>query len=198
MREDTAGLDGERVTGMIYGQKQVPNNITSELFLLTLLNFNATRDTGYYWCQLVVNNESLSPSPYGYIYSTDFALLDYTYNTRDQPLCAQNSTVMQARSNEVKCTSEYTTISPTTSDNGDADTAATDYTIQPEAISTTKASTTDKLEINVNNYCDFSRRGYPCATGITMAVAIVSIIITLTIVVGVFFCVQKFRKRQGN
>ena len=194
MREDTAGMEGERLTSVTssYRWTQVTNStIATELFLLEIRNFSATSDTGYYWCQLVVNNVSLSPSPYGYIYSSDCVLQDYVYDTRNQPLCAQNLTVFQAWSNEERCTSKYTPISPTTSDNGDANTA-TDYTIQPDAIST--ATTTDiKFD-----YCDFSRSGYPCATGITMAVAIVSIIITLIIVVGVFLCVQKFIKSQGN
>ena len=57
-------------------------------YVLGISNFN-TSDRGYYWCQIVVNNVSLSPSPYGYISSSQCTFLDVTC-TIDSPICAYN------------------------------------------------------------------------------------------------------------
>ena len=57
-------------------------------FLGISLRFNSS-DRGYYWCQMVVNNLPLSPSPYGHINDSQCPIQNVTCNI-DQPLCAQN------------------------------------------------------------------------------------------------------------
>ena len=187
MREDTAGMDGERVTGMTYRQNPRTNsNITTELFMLAIQNFNATIDTGYYWCQLVVNNVPLSPSPYGYIYSSDFTLLDYKYDTTDQPLCAQNSTVMHARSSKENCTSENTTISPATTDIGYANTIS--VITQVDEVSTITVSTSI-ITPAATGTCNFKESGYPCAIGIVAGILL--LIVTLILVLSILVLLYK-------
>ena len=185
MREDTAGMDGERVTGMTNKvNSRTSSNITTKQFMLEIRNFSATSDTGYYWCQLVVNNVSLSASPYGYIYSTNFALQDYTYNTNDQPICAQNTTsnlTMLAQSNEKNCTSDN---SSTTTDAGIAITATTQ----------TDGAHTITIKPNVENYCEFTESGYPCVIGIIAGA--LPLVITLVLLLSIL--VLLYKKKSGE
>jgi hypothetical protein len=81
---------------------------------LVISNFNSS-SKGYYWCQIVVNNVSLSPSPYGYI-STPCALQDVMCEI-DPPLCAHNMSAQyhsMAYANTSGCSLEdSSTILPT-------------------------------------------------------------------------------------
>ena len=83
-------------------------------YMLGVQRFNSS-DRGYYWCQMVVNNNiSLSPSPYGYIYSSQCTFLDVTC-TINPPLCAHNmNTRYMARKNVSRCSLEdFSSIIPT-------------------------------------------------------------------------------------
>ena len=63
-------------------------------FGLGILKFNGS-DSGYYWCQVVVNNVPLSPSPYGHLHGShdQCTFLDAIGST-EQPICAQNTSVL--------------------------------------------------------------------------------------------------------
>ena len=52
-----------------------------------MLKFNS-HDRGYYWCQMVVSNVSLSPSPYGYIRSR--CIRADTICSPNQLICGHN------------------------------------------------------------------------------------------------------------
>ena len=66
--EHTAGIEGDNIqsdTGeFIQQQININNTIITSILYITHFNVN---DRGYYWCQIVVNSVSLSPSPHGYI-----------------------------------------------------------------------------------------------------------------------------------
>ena len=65
-------------------------NLAIRQYGLGILNFNSS-DRGYYWCQMMVNNVSLSTSPYGHIYSTQCNIFDVTCTTNGVPrLCAHD------------------------------------------------------------------------------------------------------------
>ena len=65
------------------------NGTSIRQYFLGILRFNSS-DRGYYWCQMVVNNMTLSPSPYGYFNDSQCPVQNVTCNL-DQPLCAQNT-----------------------------------------------------------------------------------------------------------
>lgn len=95
--EPTAGIEGERLhhnaNPMYCTSDSV--NITIATTFLQIRGFAADH-IGYYWCQIVVNNNTfLPPSPYGYIYSPDCILRDVTCNRQHFPLCAENLTSHQ-------------------------------------------------------------------------------------------------------
>ena len=92
--EETAGINGEILIDDTKYDRGAPVNLQAATlqYGIGILRFNSS-DRGYYWCQLVVNNITLSPSPYGYIYSSQCNSLE-TMCAADPPLCAQNM-VMQ-------------------------------------------------------------------------------------------------------
>lgn len=89
-----AGVEGEYLNNMYMVMpnpaQSVDNTTTSMFSQLSITTFNNLSDSGFYWCQIVVNNVSLHPSPCGYIDTSYCTLLDVICNRRDQPLCAQN------------------------------------------------------------------------------------------------------------
>ena len=91
--EETAGIEGEVLNNENKYQqfnsdlRQVNQTFITQ-YILGILRFNSS-DRGYYWCQMVVNNVTLSPSPYGHIHS-QCTFLDVTCDI-DQPICAQNT-----------------------------------------------------------------------------------------------------------
>lgn len=125
--EPTAGIKGERLhhnTNPMYHTV----NITIATNFLEIKSFTASH-IGYYWCQIVINNNTyLPPSPYGYIYSPDCILQDVTCNRQHFPLCAHTFTSQQmahtlndgrncsledSDNNITHCDSRRTTVSPT-------------------------------------------------------------------------------------
>ena len=92
--EENAGREGEILNDVNKYQQSngdpTPVNQTfMRQYLLGILQFSSS-DRGYYWCQMVVNNVSLSPSPYGHIYGPQ-CFLRATTCIIDQFICAQNT-----------------------------------------------------------------------------------------------------------
>ena len=119
--EQIAGrIEGENIKHTdISGQTTVKtNSVTTMQYGLQIKNFSNS-DIGYYWCQMVVNNTALPPSPYGYIHSPQCSLTETTCNVRSQPLCAQNLTVglchmAMTEQNGMNCTIEAITYNEIT------------------------------------------------------------------------------------
>ena len=90
--EESAGIKGEILNDEYkYKYTEVEISINGSFirqYHLGILNFNSS-DRGYYWCQMVVNNVSLSPSPYGYINSSQCTIFENTC-TVDELICAQS------------------------------------------------------------------------------------------------------------
>jgi hypothetical protein len=92
--EETAGIEGETLNDvnkylLFYRSSTLKNQALIRQYIVGIPKFNRS-DRGYYWCQLVVNNVPLSPSPYGLINGSQCTALDAICNT-DQPICAKNS-----------------------------------------------------------------------------------------------------------
>ena len=94
--EETAGIEGKILNDVNKYQQSNGNPTPVQVnqtfirqYLLGILRFNSS-DRGYYWCQIVVNDESLSPSPYGHIHRPQ-CILQNAICDIDQPICAQNS-----------------------------------------------------------------------------------------------------------
>ena len=175
--EQIAGrIEGENIKHTdISGQTTVKtNSVTTMQYGLQIKNFS-NNDIGYYWCQMVVNNTTLPPSPYGYIHSPQCSLTEMTCNIRNQPLCAQNLTLRHmavSEQNGMNCTIEAMTFS---------------------TITTAKSTIIKPNDSSAR--CDFSKDGYPCAAGVIAAA-----VVTTGILLLVFFCLLMFiiksRKKQ--
>ena len=92
--EESAGISGEvlndRNKYLQFEQDLTPMNQTFiRRYVLGILRFSSS-DRGYYWCQMVVNNVPLSPSPYGHFHRSQCILLD-AICTIDPPICAQST-----------------------------------------------------------------------------------------------------------
>ena len=221
--EQTAGIEGERLFSAFSTTSPSMNNDTNtnlQSFLL-IMNFGIS-DIGYYWCQMVVNNETLPPSPYGYIYSNQCVLQDVTCNMANQLLCAHTSTSRQMAHtmlNGQNCTFEdydaftLSKISIATTSTSftmpvivqtDIVNTNHDY-FSLDKISTTYASFTVPVIVQtdiVNTHktlqgvrCDFTKDGYPCAVGATIA-AIVTAVSLLLLILSLLFCLKN-RKKKG-
>lgn len=211
--ELTAGIEGERLTQhtnhftLSTGTTSQSNGKNTTVYNLEIRNFNESSDTGYYWCQIVVNNTvtSLSPSPYGYIYSSDCIFQDVTCDMRAQPLCAQNLTsIKMARTlnNESSCNLEdsknkliSTTISLTdinmiVNATLHISNTITSHHISPIMKNIITTSTVFNTDATVK--CNFSRRGYLCSIGALLGVILVIIVCLLIISITFFYC------RRGN
>ena len=116
--EETAGIEGE----VLNDENKYPqfnsdlrqvNQTFIRQYILGILRFNSS-DRGYYWCQMVVNNVSLSPSPYGHINGSQCTFLDAICEI-DQPICAQNTCAQYMALKKVNgcLLMKFSNISPT-------------------------------------------------------------------------------------
>ena len=200
--EETAGIKGEVLNDENkYAQfnsdlRQV-NQTFIRQYTLGILRFNSS-DRGYYWCQMVVTNVSLSPSPYGHIHS-QCTFLDIICNI-DQPICAQNTRTQYMAYNMLanisyNCILQnfVTSTSRMASRNIIASTLVYD-TSQSTNKSTlaTISSTASREGVN----CDQSR-SHVCAAGIASGL-VVLILLSLMVMVLCFFFLRKNRRHQGS
>ena len=90
------------------------NETSIRQYWLGISKFNSS-DRGYYWCQMVVNNVTLPPSPYGHIHSQ--CLLHDVICNIDQPICVQDTRAQHMAFRQVNgCfLINFNTISPTRS-----------------------------------------------------------------------------------
>ena len=149
-------------------------------YILGILRFNSS-DRGYYWCQMVINNVSLSPSPYGHISSFQCPFFDVICDI-DQPICAQNTCVqyMALKDGNGCSLMKFSTISPTRT------------TIFPVATSSIITTLLSREGVN----CDQSR-SHICAAGIVSGL-VVLILLSLMVMVLCFFIHRKNRRHQGT
>lgn len=176
---------------------------------LEIANFNNMSDRGNYWCQIVVNNTSLPPSPYGYIYSSDCTLFDVTC-TMSPPLCAQNLTTQQMAHTQGigNCTLENSDNNNNDNNsiiihNGTTPMSWTD--INMVKLNVTATITTMTSPVNVmststifdtdsTDKCNFSRRGYLCSIGVLLGVLLVIIVCLLVLSITFFYCRRQRKK----
>ena len=203
--EQTAGIEGERLnyTFVSYiSDSSDNNNITVKHYFLQVTNFNIS-DIGHYWCQMVINNVSLPPSLYGYIYSPDCALIDITCDMRSQPLCALNITsrlTAHTQSNETNCILEnpddisisktsvatmsafHNTFSLGVMSATDVNVITTniDLSITPINNNVSVSITTEHNENSA--VCDFSQDSYLCGVGAILAAGTATGILLLLLV----------------
>ena len=182
--------------------------------MLQLIKFNLS-NVGYYWCQIVVNNETLPPSPYGYIYSNQCILFDVTCNVSGQPLCAHTSTSRQMAHtmlNGQNCTLEnsditnnstITTVTLPEMDNNTGTVSKMHTTITLSAATTVTVTdddfTTTVFDTDSEVKCDFSRNGYKCSIGVMVSFLFFIIVFMLGLTVGIFiFCRSSQRRNKGK
>ena len=184
--EETAGIEGE----VLNDENKYPqfnsdlrqvNQTFIRQYILGILRFNSS-DRGYYWCQMVINNVSLSPSPYGHINGSQCTALDATCDI-DQPICAQNTCVQYMALKEGNGCSlmKFSTISPTRT-----------TTISPVATSSIITTLLSRDGVN----CDQSR-SHVCAAGIVSGL-VVLILSSSMVMVLYFFFLRKNRRHQGS
>ena len=193
--EQNAGIEGERLVSYYTSTSPSMNNdnTTNLQSFLLIMDFGMS-DRGYYWCQMVVNNETLPPSPYGHIYSNQCSLFERTCYLTDHLICAHTSTSQQMAyklANGINCTLEdyY------------------EFTLSNISIATTSTSFTlpviNQTEIydliNTNKTlqgvrCYFTKDGYPCAVGATIA-AIVAAVSLLLLILSLLFCLKSGKKK---
>ena len=217
--EETAGINGEILIDDAKYDRGAPVNLQAATlkYGLGILRFNSS-DRGYYWCQLVVNNITLSPSPYAYIYSLQCNSLE-TMCIIDPPLCAQNNImVMQynimalQNGSRTSCslknfsntltntaTMSQTVNIPTTEtvaipvpDFGTASTARTatkSQMITLSSVTTPMSSTTEIMTIKTSNFP---------TTQVVSTIIVVIILFVLTIIVASSIVYIKNHKRQSK
>ena len=181
-REETAGNKGENI---IVGDGKYDIFLSKNLskvdvfikqYVLVIRNFNVSEDGGYYWCQIVVNNISLSPSPYGHINSQPCSFLASCF--LDHPLCAHNSTLQleaYIQPNGTNCNLQDHTSSKT---------------------STAIILDIPTVTMGGRARCNFSNSGYPCAAGVLTGTIILITSLVVSVLCLLFFF-QKNRKNQG-
>ena len=209
--EESAGKEGEL---LIDENKYREFGLTSVnqsfiRYILGILNFNSS-DRGYYWCQISVNNVSLSPSPYGHIYSSQCSFLDTICNI-DQLLCAQNLSLRFMAHRQVNG-SNCSLVANSYPLEGFS--ASSSRTIESEQDGNTVTGsiillaikTSENMDIvstliatmsptvNVERMgCDLSSSGYLCAAGI-----ISGLFILILSLIAVVLCILIFRKNKRN
>ena len=218
--EQTAGIEGESlnsafVSYIISSDSSDNNNITIRHDFLQITNFNIN-DIGYYWCQMVINNVSLPPSPYGYIYSPDCRLIDVTCDMRSQPLCALKRLTAHTQSDETNCILENpddVSISNTSV----ATMSAFHNTFSLGVMSATDVNIITKninLSITSNNnisvsittehkdnsaVCDFSQDSYLCGVGAILAAETATgILLLLPVCLPVFIVKSRNKQRKST
>lgn len=177
-------------------------------FILEVPNFNVS-DRGNYWCQIVVNNTSLSPSPYGYIYSSDCSLFDVTC-TMSPPLCAQNLTAHQLAHTQGIGTCTLENSDNNNNDNNSTITRSgtttmswTDINMVKLNVTATITTMTDPVNVmststvfdtDSKDKCNFSRRSYLCSIGVLLGVILVIIVCLLVLSITFFYCRRQRKK----
>ena len=220
--EQTAGIEGENlnsafVSYIISSDSSDNNNITIRRYLLQITNFNIS-DIGYYWCQMVINNVSLPPSPYGYIYSPDCALIDITCDMRSQPLCALNITsqlTAHTQSNVTNCILEnpddisisktsvatmsafHNTFSLGVMSATDVNIITTNINLSITSNNNISVSITTKHSDN-SARCDFSQESYLCGVGAILATGTTTGILLLLLVCLPVFIVKSRNKQRKS
>ena len=212
--EQSAGTDGERLFSANPSTSPSMNNDTTTNLqsILLIMDFGIS-DIGYYWCQMVVNNETLPPSPYGYIYSTRCVLQDVTCNMANQPLCANTSTsrkIAHTVVNSTNCTLEdsnvtnYSVTTTVTLSKMNINTASNMHTTMTSPAATTVTVTDHDFTTTVFNTdsevkCDFSRNGYKCSIGVMVSLLFFVIVFISGSTVGIFiFCRSNKRRNKGE
>ena len=170
-------------------------------YILGINNFNSS-DRGYYWCQIMINNVSLSPSPYGYIYRSQCTFLDITC-TVDQPVCAQNLNqrfMAHTHHNSFNCSLEGVyAIGPsrTVSSEQNGNTAST--------LVYKTSENTDKISVSIlsptvnmeGSRCDLSNGGHLCAIIGIVASGLLVLILLLLIVMVLCLCYHKNKSKHS-
>ena len=174
--EQNVGIKGEKLSTYATTSPSINNDNTTNLqsFLL-IMNFGIS-DIGYYWCQMVVNNETLPPSPYGYIYSNHCVLQDVTCNMANQPLCAHTSTSQQMAHtmlNGQNCTlvDPNITIDGITTTVPLSNTASMMHTLMTSSAATSNVATDSVTlsEMNINTASNMhTTMTSPAATTVTV------------------------------
>ena len=198
--EESAGIEGEI---LIDRSKYTPYDINltpvEQSFIrqyqLRVLNFNSS-DRGYYWCQMVVNNVSLSPSPYGHIYGSQCysTLFDVTCII-DQPLCAQNLSARftahrQGNGTNSYCSLEFNSIISTRT--------ITTSQMSTNIIAASKLPITtvsNVFKADDSSQCNFSKDGCPCSIGIIAGI-FVFIVALLMLSAILYFFVKKHKNKS--
>ena len=159
-------------------------------YTLGILRFNSS-DRGYYWCQMVVNNMLLSPSPYGHIYRSQCAPLN-TICSLNQPICAHNLNGLQFIAYALTNSSYNCFLQEFHAARNTASTVVYDTSQSTDKMTLTTMSPTVSRE---GLSCDLSR-SYVCAVGIVSGL-VVLILSSLMAMVLCFLFIRKNRRHQG-
>ena len=195
--EEATGIAGELLNDtnkyqQFRGDSRLTNQTFIRLYYLGILRFNSS-DRGYYWCQMVVNNESLSPSPYGHLNAGYLCSLQDTICSIHPPICAQNThTQYMAYGNGSYCSLQEFPA---------AVTSRTAYrnTLVYDTSQTTDKRTLAAISPTISRErvgCDQSR-SHICAAGIASGL-VVFILSSLMVMVLCFFFLRKNRRHQGT
>ena len=183
--EESAGIGGEILNDENKYLQHVRdltlmNQTFIRQYMLGVLRFNNS-DRGYYWCQMVVNNVSLSPSPYGHLSSSQCVYL-HAICTPDQPICAQNTSVryMAFENGHASCSlAKFNNISSTTSE------------IVTATVTVLKFPTTEIETVTMSIF--------PTTEVISAIVSglVVFILLSLMVMVLCFLFIRRKRRYQG-
>ena len=155
------------------------------------LRFNNS-DWGYYWCQMIVNNVTLSPSPYGYIYHSQCVPLDAAICSLHQPICAHSLSGLQfmayANSSHNCILREfYVATTSRTASRNSSSILINDISQSTDEMMLTISSTVSRGRLG----CDLSHN-YICAAGIVTGLVV--FIISSLVVVVLCFIIRKKQK----
>ena len=197
--EESAGILGELLNDenkyLQFETDLIPMNQTFiRQYGLGISRFNSS-DRGYYWCQIVVNNVSLSPSPYGYIYSL-CSFLDAICSP-NQPICAHNLSMgglqfmAYTLANNNCILQEFHVPASNMTNN----TVTLVYTI-PKGSDKRSLTTMIPTVSQERLSCNLSEiRNHVCVVGIASGLVIL-ILSSLTVLVLCFYFIRRNRRRQ--
>ena len=168
--ERSAGIEGERLNHTHITGPVTVNNIGT-IIQYDLEISRSTSDQGYYWCQMIVNNDPLPPSPFGFINSSHCILSEVTCDFRNQPLCAQNISRFMAHKEHggVNCLIE----------------AVIDGRVTTGSVHTTLSNSNDNLFV------------IGISLGIVIILSLLLIVVLFSTTCVLLFLYNK-RKHQGN
>ena len=182
--KQNAGIHGENLDQPCFSIISEPSSSinNSRIFnCLYIIRYDVS-DIGYYWCQVVVNNISLSPSPYGHIENAECNIFDFTCDLTDQPLCVHNVTKGVEAHAERNGSKSVCTLE-------DSETIITNTT------TTTMMLDTNTVPTEVNNKNDSMTCSYLCFTRIIIIGVILPTMMLLLVLI-VFL--HKRRKNRGK